>query len=252
MIGPTARYLQERTTKGRRAHLTLLDPASVPPQVGVDIARRAKEFGTDAFMVGGSTGITEANLDALVQGIKSATSLPVIHFPNHHGAISRHVDGIWFMSMLNSRDPRFITREQMLGAPILKALRIEPLSLGYIIVAPGMTVGRVSDAEVIPRTPEGAEMAAAYALAAQFLGMQFVYLEAGSGAGEPVPLEHVRAAREATADIKLIVGGGIRTAAQAKALLQAGADMLVTGTIAEEQAYTALHGIVKAVREHPA
>ncbi|HEV8360757.1 MAG TPA: geranylgeranylglyceryl/heptaprenylglyceryl phosphate synthase [Candidatus Thermoplasmatota archaeon] len=249
MKGKVARYLEERTAKGP-VHMTLLDPASVSAERGVEIARRAQDFGTDCFMVGGSTGVTEANLDSLVVGIKEATGLPVIHFPNHHGAISRHVDAIWFMSMLNSRDPRFITREQMLGAPILKVLKIEPLSMGYVIVAPGMTVGRVSDAEVLARTDEGAEMAAAYALAAEFFGMQFVYLEAGSGADQPIPEGHVRAVKAATATIRCVAGGGIRTAAQATTLLDAGADVLVTGTIAEEQEYAALRGIVKAVRAH--
>jgi phosphoglycerol geranylgeranyltransferase len=248
MTGRVAQYLEERLGKGRM-HLTLLDPDSVGPEVGAEIATRAAAFGTDAFMVGGSTGVTEANLDALVKGIKAATGLPVIHFPSHAGAISRHVDAIWFMSMLNSRNPRFITREQMLGAPILKVLGIEPLSLGYVIVEPGMTVGRVSDAEVLPRTKEGAEMAAAYALAAEFFGMRFVYLEAGSGASEPIPASHVRAVKEATT-IPVIAGGGIRSGAQARALLDGGADILVTGTIAEKRGYDALEGIVREVRVH--
>ena len=246
--GKVARYLTERLGKGR-VHMTLLDPDSVGPEVGGEIAGRAKDFGTDCFMVGGSTGVTEANLDALVKGIKAATGLPVIHFPSHAGAISRHVDAIWFMSMLNSRNPRFITREQMLGAPVLKVLGIEPLSMGYVIVEPGMTVGRVSDAEVLPRTKEGAEMAAAYALAAEFFGMRFVYLEAGSGANEPVPQPHVRAVKEATT-IPVIAGGGIRTSPAAKALLDAGADVLVTGTIAEKRGYEALQAIVAEVRGH--
>lgn len=246
--GKVARYLAERLGKGR-VHMTLLDPDSVGPDAGAEIGRRAKDFGTDCFMVGGSTGVTEANLDALVKGIKAATGLPVIHFPSHAGAISRHVDAIWFMSMLNSRNPRFITREQMLGAPVLKALGIEPLSMGYVIVAPGMTVGRVSDAEVLPRTAEGAELAAAYALAAEFFGMRFVYLEAGSGAGETVPAGHVAAAKEATT-IPIIAGGGIRSGPAAKALLDAGADILVTGTIAENKGYDALRDIVGQVRAH--
>jgi phosphoglycerol geranylgeranyltransferase len=184
-----------------------------------------------------------------VQGLKSQAGLPVIHFPSHAGAISRHVDAIWFMSMLNSRNPRFITREQMLGAPVLKALGIEPLSMGYVIVEPGMTVGRVSDAEVLPRTKEGAEKAAAYALAAEFFGMRFCYLEAGSGAGEHVPAGHVQAAKEATT-IPLLAGGGIRSGQAAKALLDAGADILVTGTIAEKRGYDALRAIVGEVRAH--
>lgn len=244
--GRVARYLEERLAKGR-VHMTLLDPDSVGPEAGGEIAGHAKDFGTDCFMVGGSTGVTEANLDALVKGIKAATGLPVIHFPSHAGAISRHVDAIWFMSMLNSRNPRFITREQMLGAPILKVLGIEPLSLGYVIVEPGMTVGRVSDAEVIPRAPAGAEMAAAYALAAEFFGMRFVYLEAGSGAHEHVPPGHVAAAKEATT-IPIIVGGGIRSGAAARAVLDAGADIVVTGTIAEKKGYDALRDIVGQVR----
>jgi phosphoglycerol geranylgeranyltransferase len=184
-----------------------------------------------------------------VQGIKHATRLPVIHFPNHGGAISSHVDAIWFMSLMNSRNPRFITREQMLGAPVLKALGIEPISLGYIIVAPGMTVGKVSDAEVVPRGPEGADIAAAYALAAEYFGMRLVYLEAGSGADEPVPASHVRAVKN-QAGIPCIAGGGIRSAEQARALLDAGADILVTGTIAEERGYAQLEGIIREVRGH--
>lgn len=246
MTGRVARYLAERLAKGR-VHLTLLDPANVAPREAVEIAERVAAFGSDGFMVGGSTGVTEENLDALVLGVKDATGLPVIHFPNHAGALSRHVDAIWFMSLLNSRNPRFITREQMLGAPILKALGIEPLSMGYLVVEPGMTVAEVSEAEVIPRTAEGAEMAAAYALAAEFFGMRFVYLEAGSGAREPVPPGHVRAVKQAVT-VPVLAGGGVTGASQAQGLLDAGADVLVTGTIAERRGWDALESIVAAVR----
>jgi phosphoglycerol geranylgeranyltransferase len=250
MTGRVHAYLQERIAK-HRVHLTLLDPASVPSGAGVEIAQRAQRMGTDAFMVGGSTGVTEENLDALVQGIKQSTGLPVIHFPNHGGAISRHVDAIWFMSLMNSRNPRFITREQMLGAPVLKLLGIEPLPLGYVIVAPGMTVGKVSDAEVLPRDAEGAEQAAAYGLAAEYFGMRFVYLEAGSGADQPVPAQHVRAVKDMVG-IPCIAGGGIRKASQARELLDAGADVLVTGTIAEERDYADLGAVIREVKRRPA
>ncbi|MCA1812685.1 MAG: geranylgeranylglyceryl/heptaprenylglyceryl phosphate synthase [Halobacteriales archaeon] len=248
MKGRVWEHLEDCLTAGK-VHMTLLDPASVSPRVGIEIAQRAKDMGTHAVMVGGSTGVTTENLDTLVQGIKHATGLPVIHFPNHGGAISPHVDAIWFMSLMNSRNPRFITREQMLGAPVLKALGIEPIALGYVIVAPGMTVGRVSDAEVVPRGPDGADIAAAYALAAEYFGMRLVYLEAGSGADEPVPTGHVRAVKN-QASIPCIAGGGIREPGQARALLDAGADILVTGSIAEERGYEALGQIIRAVREH--
>lgn len=237
--------LQEKLSGGR-LHFTLLDPASVAGDAGVEIARRAKEFGTAAFMVGGSTGVTSENLDALVTSVKSATGLPVIHFPNQARALSRSVDAIFFMSTLNSRNPRFITREQMLGAPVLKALGIEPLGMGYIIVEPGMTVGKVSEAELIPRTKEGAMIAAAYALAAEYFGMRLVYLEGGSGAREHVPPEIVRAVK-GEVSIPVMVGGGIRAAEHARAVLEAGADIVVTGTVAEKGSFDALRAIIAEV-----
>jgi len=240
------RYLQERTAKGK-VHLTLLDPASQPTERGAEIAVKAKEFGTDGFMVGGSTGVTSENLDALVRAIQEATGLPVVHFPNQAKALSPNVDAIWFMSTLNSRNPRFITREQMLGAPILAAAGIEAIGMGYLIVEPGMTVGKVSEADLIPRTEEGARMAAAYALAAQFFGMKVVYLEGGSGAHEHVPASIVAAVKRAV-EIPVMVGGGIREAAHARSVLAGGADIVVTGTVAEKGGFEALRAIVAEVK----
>lgn len=229
-------------------HMTLLDPATSSGPVGESIAMAAAERGTHAIMVGGSTGVSSENLDELVLHIKEKTQLPVIYFPSTAGAMSPHVDAIYFLSALNSRNPRAIIREQARGAPFVKALDMEAISLGYIIVDPGMKVGQVGEADAIPRTPEGAERAVGYALAAQYFGMKLVYLECGSGAPEPCPTDIVRAVRAAI-DIPLVVGGGIRTAEQARAILDAGADILVTGTIAENRHFDRLGEICQAVRE---
>lgn len=227
-------------------HMTLLDPASSPGRIGEAIATKAAAMGTHAIMVGGSTDVHSENLDELVQHIKEKTHLPVIYFPSSAGAMSPHVDAIYFLSVLNSRSAKHIVGEQATGAPFIRALGVEAIPMGYIIVEPGMKVGAVSEADVIPRTQAGAERAAALALAAQYFGMKLVYLECGSGAPTPCPPELVRAVRNVLT-IPLVVGGGIRSGDQARAILEAGADVLVTGTIAESGHFDHLHDICEAV-----
>lgn len=245
MTGPVWQRL-ETALDGGPIHLTLCDPDSSSTEEGVEIATRAAELGTHAFMVGGSTGVNQGNLDDLVVGIKDATDHPVIHFPSSAGAISPHVDAIFFMSTLNSGSTRYLVDEQVAGAMAVRDLGIEPIGLGYIVVEPGMTVGRVSEARLITRDDAGAQLAARYALAAEYFGMRLAYLEAGSGADEPVPPSHVRAVTDA-AEIPILVGGGIRTGKQAEELLEAGASAVVTGTVAEDGEFERLAAIVDAV-----
>jgi phosphoglycerol geranylgeranyltransferase len=135
------------------------------------------------------------------------------------------------MSLLNSSDPYFLAGVQVLGAPIIKKFGLQPLSLGYITVGEGGTVSVVGKATPIPY--DEPDLAVAYALAANYFGMRFVYLEAGSGVKTPVPPEMVKAVKSAI-NIPLIVGGGIRTGEQVKKVVEAGADIIVTGNVLEE------------------
>ena len=58
-------------------------------------------------------------------------------------------------------------------------------------------------------------------------------MEAGSSAEQPIPPETVKTVRSVL-DVPLIVGGGIRTGKTAESLVEAGADIIVTGTVLEE------------------
>ena len=128
----------------------------------------------------------------------------------------------------------------------MKAWGLEAIPLAYLIVEPGMRAGEIGHADPIPR--EDATEAVRYALAAQYMGMQLVYLEAGSGAPEPVPSAMVTAVKRAIS-IPLIVGGGIRTPEAARAVARAGADIVVTGTVVEATHDAALlENIVRAVK----
>ena len=236
-----------QTLKKHKMHMTLIDPAKQSASASGEIAAKACRAGTDAIMVGGSTGVTQENLDETVGQIKRACKLPVIYFPSGANVISRKCDAIYFMSMLNSRNVRNVSGEHARGAPMIKKLGIEPISMGYVIVEPGMKVGEVGEAELVKRGDLNTLIG--YAIATEFFGMDLLYLEAGSGAPEPVPVPMVKAARESV-DIPLVVGGGIVTPKQAADLAAAGADIIVTGTLVENDDFEdRLKQIIEMVHE---
>jgi phosphoglycerol geranylgeranyltransferase len=212
-------------------HLTLIDPDSQSPEEAARMARAATDGGTDAIMVGGSVGAAGVLLHETVKKIKEQTDLPVILFPSSVAGLCENADAVFFMSLLNSRSPAYIVENQALGAPLVLRYGLEPLPMAYIIIEPGGTVGYVGDARLIPRRKP--ELAAAYALAAKYMGMRLVYLEAGSGADSPVPIKMVALVKKLIGDVLLIVGGGIRSGAAAAELVAAGADLIVTGTAVE-------------------
>lgn len=230
MQGPIEKYLLAKIKSEGSIHITLIDPEKVSAQDASRIAENSKKSGTAAIMIGGSTFISQTHLDDVVKAIKSNVKIPTILFPNNVTGISGYADAIWFMSLLNSVDPYFLIGAQILGAPLVRKYRLEPLSMGYIIVGEGGTAGIVGKAITVPYTKP--ELAAAHALAGQYLGMRFIYLEGGSGAKNPVPPEMIQAVKHVL-EIPLIVGGGIRTREQAIAAASAGADIIVTGNVTE-------------------
>jgi len=246
-VGKVEKHLLDAIARNGAAHLTLIDPAKQSPKISAEIASGAAAAGSDGIMVGGSTRAGGKLLDDTVLWIKKAVDLPVILFPANEAGISRHADAIFFMSMLNSRESYFITGAQRRGAPLVKRFGLETLPMAYLLVEPGGEAGRVGKADLIPRAKP--ELAVAYALAAQYLGMKFVYLEAGSGAAIPVPTNMVRAVRKAT-QVTLIVGGGVRTQKVAKERARAGAEIIVTGTLVEQakDRVKKIREIVKAIK----
>jgi phosphoglycerol geranylgeranyltransferase len=230
MIGHIEKYLLDKIKAEKSIHMTLVDPEKITLSQASKIAENAKASGTAAIMIGGSTFVSQNHLDDVVKAIKKSVKIPTILFPNNITGISRFADAIWFMSLLNSVDPYFLVGAQILGAPLVKKYNLEPISMGYIIVGEGGTAGIVGKAIPVPYNKP--ELAAAHALAGQYLGMHFIYLEGGSGATNPVPPEMIRIVKH-IADAPLIVGGGIRTKEQALAAASAGADIIVTGNIVE-------------------
>ena len=230
MLGRVEKYLLEKIKAEGSIHMTLVDPEKMTPSQAAQVAENSKVNGTSAMMIGGSTFVSQAHLDDVIKAIRRIVKIPIILFPNNITGISHYADAIWFMSLLNSVDPYFLIGAQILAAPLVKKYGLEPISMGYIIVGEGGTAGIVGKAIAVPYNKP--ELTAAHALAGQYLGMHFTYLEGGSGAANPVPPEMIRMVKKSI-DIPLIVGGGIRTKKQALAAASAGADIIVTGNIVE-------------------
>jgi len=232
----------------KKLHFSLLDPEDQTPQEAGKLSKLAEDVGSSAIMVGGSTLSSSMQVDETVKTIKENSKLPVILFPSGAKFLSKYADAIFFMSCLNSRNLGFVIREHVQGSPFIKHVGIEPISMGYLIVEPGMTAGKMGQVDLVRR--DDIQTAVGYALATQYFGMNFFYLEAGSGAPEPVKNEMIAAVKK-NINIPLVVGGGIRSAKTAHEKALAGADIIVTGTTFEKDKNVekTLREIIKAIEE---
>lgn len=237
------------TSKARREvlHFTLIDPEKTSPTQALRNAEEMEKNGTDAILIGGSTGVTERLLDNIILELKKNINIPIILFPGNISGISKHADAILFMSLLNSDNPYFIVGAQVLGAPIVYKYGLEVLPTAYIIVGYGGAAGYIGHARPIPW--DKPEIAVAYALAAYMMGMDYIYFEAGSGSPHIVPPEIIMKTKQLLKDqVFVIAGGGVRSPEDARKLVEAGVNAIVTGTIVEKDLAKATK-IIEAIKK---
>ncbi len=239
-------YIKNKLSQGA-VHITLIDPSRQLPEAAGRLAQTAQEVGSDLVLIGASAPTSQRTLMETVEAIKEKTTIPVIFLPSGAEAISFNLDAMFFLSMLNSRNASFIAASHAGIALVLKKLGVETIPVGYILVEPGMKIGEIGEAELVSR--DNFWKAIGYALTAEFMGMEYVYLEAGNGAAQPIPAGMIRAVKREIS-IPLIVGGGIRTAVDARRVRQAGADIVITGTVIENAGYRErLRSILSALKD---
>ncbi len=241
--------LSRRIERKEKLHFTLIDPDKQSSEAAGEIALFSYLTGTDVILIGGSSGAEESKVEQTIIGIRKKIKkfIPIILFPSGASALSVLADGVLFMSLLNSNDPRYIVREAAKGTLHIKTAGLEPISMGYLIISPGMKVGEIGKADLLRR--DDCRKALQYAFFAKYFGAKLLYLEAGSGSPEPVSNEMIRTIKENTG-IPLIVGGGIKNRETALEKLKAGADIIVTGNVVEKKEKDQFKEIVKAVREY--
>lgn len=228
--GKIYRQIIEKIAQDGGLTFMQFDPPNYPSEAIGGIAKIAEENGVDAFAVGGSLNAQGKMLNDALKQIKENSSLPRIIFPGNISTISKHADAIYFMSMLNSNDPYWITGAQIGSSFPVKQLGLEVIPTSYIIIEPGEAAGWMGRAQLIPRNKP--YLAAATALAGQYLGSKLIILESGGGAPEPCPAEMVAAAKKVL-DVPLLVAGGVKTAKLAYETIKAGADIVQIGTVFE-------------------
>ena len=239
-------YLKASRKKKGALLLILIDSENNGNRFASKLARQSQKIGASAILVGGSSATDQFGMAKTVKSIKKSVKIPIILFPGNVTGVVPGADAILFSSLLNSNNPYFISQAQALGAPSVLKFGLEPLPTAYIIIGEGTTVWHVGSARTIPFGKPN--LAAMYALSAQFMGMRFVYLEAGSGAKSNVRPEMVAAVRKVFKGF-LIVGGGIRNPHTAGEIAKAGADALVIGTYIEKGgSFKTIADIVKTIQ----
>ena len=229
----TYSYLLDVIEKKGAVYLILVDPDKISGDKLRSFVSVCAKAGVDGFLIGGSL-LMDGNLEAAIDTIKESSKLPAIIFPGAVHQIYRNADALLYISLISGRNAEHIIGKHIIAAPIIKRMELEPISTGYMLIESGVktTAEYISGSLPIPRNKP--EIAVATALAGQYLGMKFIYLEGGSGAQFSVPKEMVSAVSKAV-DIPVIVGGGIRTPQEAHEKVENGAKVVVTGNFFEDE-----------------
>lgn len=212
--------INEVAEKDGIAFFGLIDPTK-GLEKSMLYAKAFYEGGADFILVGGSLGADGYVVDEVVKGAKEKYPLPVVLFPGNVTAASKYADALYFMSLMNSQNPYWITGVQALAAPYIMKSGMEAIPTSLLVVEPGEAVGWVGEAR--PFLLHKPEIVAAYALAGKFLGHRVTILERGSGAPGPAPPEMFRMIKEVTGNL-VMCAGSCRTLADLGNVIKAGAD----------------------------
>jgi len=225
--------LQEKHRLGKKSIAVLVDPDKVEdPSKLQYLINLASENCVDYFFVGGSL-MTTTNLSEVVRLIKKNVNLPVILFPGNSIQIEPTADAILFLSLISGRNPELLIGQHVVSAPILRNTRLEIIPTGYMLINSGKTTSVAYISNTIPIPEDKFSLAACTAMAGEMLGLQTIYLDAGSGAEREISPRMIASVRKAV-NVPLIIGGGINSSIKAMNALEAGADMIVIGNALEK------------------
>lgn len=238
--------IQQRAQKGIKQLGVLIDPDSVSDAAGlINTCKLCNEAGVDLMLVGGSL-ITNGFFEQCVRIIKEHTNIPVILYPGSNTQIDEKADAILLLSLISGRNPEMLIGKHVLAAPMLKKSGIEIMPTGYMLIDGGgiTSVSYMSNTTPIPA--DKSSIAACTAMAGEMLGLKLIFMDAGSGAKQPIPQKLIREVKN-NISIPLFVGGGMRTPEAVKAACDAGADIVVVGNAIEKDP-SIIAQLVKAVK----
>ena len=226
--------INDKKANGKKQFAVLIDPDKLDDAQVQNIAALALKAGVDYFFIGGSLLINNS-LDSCIMTLKKETAIPVVLFPGNNMQLSYKADSILFLSLISGRNAEMLIGRHVIAAPYLRLSSLEILSTGYMLIESGRptTVSYMSNSVPIPA--DKVDIACCTAMAGEMLGLKLLFMDAGSGALNPVSQKMISGV-SSSISIPLIVGGGIRTPELAAANCRAGADIIVIGNAIEKDA----------------
>jgi phosphoglycerol geranylgeranyltransferase len=218
--------------KGKKLFAVLFDPDKLSGKKLSAAAAACESAGVDFAFVGSSL-LTRDNLDLCIKTIQKKFRKPIVLFPGNTLQVTKQADAILFLSLISGRNAEMLIGNHVIAAPMIRQSNIEVIPTGYMLIESGVptSVSYMSNSTPIPR--DKTDIAASTAMAGEMLGLKLMYLDAGSGAKEPLSTEIIKAVRKKTG-VPIIAGGGIRSAELAMEKCRAGADVVVVGNSIEK------------------
>lgn len=239
--------ITEKKKQGKKQFAILIDPDKPSEKELKKIARIASENKVDYFFVGGSL-LTNDSLDVCIKIIKANCDIPVVLFPGNALQMSPKADAFLYLSLISGRNPELLIGAHVISAPYLKLSGLEVISTGYMLIDGGKSTTVTYMSNSLPIPADKPDISSCTAMAGEMLGMKIIYMDAGSGAQNHIPLEMVKMVSQSV-DVPLIIGGGIRTPELAVEVAKMGADLIVVGNKFESdpnlisKIATAIHSI---------
>ena len=226
-------HFNKAKAEGRKLLAVLIDPDQADDAVRLELTiQNACMAKADLLFVGGSLLATDT-FDACVRRVKELSDRPVVLFPGSPTQLSAHADAVLFLSLISGRNPELLIGHHVTAAPKVKALGLEAIPTGYMLIDGGKTTTAHYVSQTSPIPYDKAAIAGATALAGELLGLRAIYMDTGSGAKRFVSPEMISTVRRSVS-LPIIVGGGIRDGETARELCDAGADVIVVGTAIEQ------------------
>lgn len=232
MAQPLYNSLQQKKQQQRKSFAVLIDPDKIFPEEVKKVVTLSIAAKVDFFFLGGSLVVIN-KIDEIIQQIKSICDIPVVLFPGSPSQVSKYADALLFLSLISGRNPELLIGQHVISAPMIRQSGLEVIPTGYMVIDGGAPTSVSYMANTSPIPNDKNDIAMCTAMAGEMLGLQLIYMDAGSGAKNAVSEKMIKRVAD-NISVPLIVGGGIDTPEKALANCNAGADVIVVGNAIEK------------------
>ncbi|MCU4173645.1 geranylgeranylglyceryl/heptaprenylglyceryl phosphate synthase [Marinilabiliaceae bacterium N1Y90] len=232
--------------RGEKQLAILLDPDKLPNKSLTQLSQVLQKVTPDIILVGGS--LVSTDTFDFINNLKKVIDQPIILYPGSSSQYASNADALLYISLLSGRNPEFLISHHVASAPLIKANDTEAISTGYLLIDGGRITSVQYVSQTLPIPADKSDIAVATALAGQYLGMKLIYMDAGSGAINPIPKKMIEDVKNQI-DIPLMIGGGLNSKEKIASACQAGADIIVVGNALEKDV-SLLKEFYQSVKAH--